>query len=65
MNWINVEDRLPDMHQYVLIWTTDYDDEPIANLAHWNGEDEGFLVNGGHRDNDVTHWMPLPEPPDA
>ena len=64
--WISVEEELPELHQRVLTWTTDADDEFFVWMAHWNGEgkNEGFIATNGYRDKDVTHWMPLPEPPE-
>ena len=61
--WISVEDRLPDK------W-----DEPV--LAFYMTVHGGVMVTAfyglfdwaimcaGHR-TDVTHWMTLPEPPEA
>ena len=66
MNWISVKDRLPENEQTVLAYynfggkckirfygTLTYyafDPEP-----HWQHEGTGLKV---------THWMPLPEPPE-
>lgn len=56
--WISVKDRLPEKHRYVLVhlsWGA------IATGVH-NGRnwwDELSIVNN----DDVTHWMPPPEPP--
>jgi len=63
--WIPVSERLPDLYQRVLTWTVDADDIPTVLIAHWNGDKEGFLGLNGYKDRDVTHWMPLPEPPES
>lgn len=52
--WISVEDRLPKQWQYVLVFDgfeigTDF----IASSGMWYEHDH----------KDITHWMPLPEPP--
>ena len=66
MKWVSVEDRLPD--------------KPGTYLCHFDdGETETFPLNEDEFDGYgnvtikwgvlgygwVTHWMPLPEPPDA
>ena len=63
MEWISVKDELPECFVRCLIFTVDADDAPISNIAIYNGTKAGFLVVGGHKDKDVTHWQPLPEPP--
>lgn len=51
--WIPVTERLPEKHEWVLVCSrlvkmrTDF----ISNDGHW------------YATPDVTHWMPLPEPP--
>ena len=70
MEWINVEDRLPEMLQSVLISiTNDMTDGSVSEAMHqMDGE---FLLRAElatRRVNaracvGVTHWMPLPEPP--
>lgn len=75
MEWISVEDRLPNYGDVVLIFETGYwamganvarfvrdevrdnNKRPYSWYApqgpmHWLGQD-------------VSHWMPLPEPPDG
>jgi hypothetical protein len=58
MEWINCSDRLPSENEKVLIHLksghieTDYISNPKdGNL--WS-----FVCK-----NEITHWMPLPEPP--
>lgn len=54
--WISVKDRLPEEERHVLVWVKDG-----YSLIDWtfNGQ---WQVNPYMR-NDITHWMPLPEPP--
>ena len=58
--WIPVGERLPEKFHTVLVagkcgdWYS-IDLDCIDNSGGWNGD----LL----RMNDVTHWMPLPEPP--
>ena len=63
--WIRVEDEKPDTGQYVLVKHKDgvmqcaqylisgYDDRELWVLDHYYKEQ-----------GEITHWMPLPEPPD-
>ena len=68
MEWISVNDRLPENGQRVI--AANYD--PILTKKHdiqtamyrggewldtWNHEDIEYLPGS------VTHWMPLPPPP--
>lgn len=55
-NWTSVKDRLPEDGQRVLVFIphsdTKIDTDRILSgkWVRWNGH--------------VTHWMPLPEPPE-
>lgn len=64
MNWVNVEDGLPDdSHGRVLVWVTEQCSLGKSGYI-WNC---GYSDKTGFTDNfveyNVTHWMPLPEPP--
>lgn len=56
--WISVKERLPEDGVRVLIAC----DDEIVRLGISKG---GFpaVVNRNHRFAYVTHWMPLPKPP--
>lgn len=67
--WINVDDRLPTAHEYVVL-KHKYGAPPIIGWAvYWepSGEFAGFEVQQESYADDYgkqfTHWMPLPEPP--
>ena len=49
--WIPVKDRLPDVGKFVLI----YNEINGVCLDYHDGVTFGYY--------DVTHWMPLPQPP--
>lgn len=63
--WVSVKDRLPDTVIIVLTctsggivdtaWRTEMSDPPGA----W----DSFSGRRGFNLDDITHWMPLPEPP--
>ena len=63
--WISVKDRLPENEHRVLVFANDIVSE-FCEVVGWNGGD--FLAIGfGHNiiyPPMVTHWMPLPEPPE-
>lgn len=54
MNWIKVEDRLPEEHQTVIAYMKNIrnPDIKIQVIQWWTGDTE-----------EISHWMPLPEPP--
>ncbi len=63
--WISVEDRLPpDKGKSILVANGH---GYVRILAFWNKDDAGWkwIDQNGHfkHFNDITHWMPLPEPP--
>lgn len=62
--WIPVSERLPKIDKRVLIYDSGstYIDNLYENIAfgtkEWAGVEVGTLTH-------VTHWRPLPEPPEA
>ena len=62
--WIKVEDKLPEKQTEVVFYAKPFEwwaglytpGEGFAYHQHW-GDDIYHTVE------DVTHWMPLPEPP--
>ena len=64
--WIPVSEKLPKKMLNVQVWTSDFGEEfPIAyydpswpTFIEWNNG-----IAGEHISN-VTHWKPLPSPPD-
>ncbi len=66
--WISVNDRLPNSNKKVLVYCKNERDEyvGVGYYRNWMGKywfdsenKEPFEVCG----YEVTHWMPLPEPP--
>lgn len=55
--WISVEDRLPDVGIDVLVC---YRNE--CDVARYSDTYRCFFT-GMYACENVTHWMPLPEPP--
>jgi hypothetical protein len=62
MEWISVKDRLPEKGVYVWCYSkslgmvSDCYDCDVSDEHWFKGDREEYLT-------DVTHWMPLPEPP--
>ena len=57
MRWISVDERLPEVHQDVLLWTHQVRVGWRSEINEWSSWTETF--------SGVSHWMPLPSPPDA
>ena len=56
--WIKVSERLPDLDQGVIIWAGYRDIAWIDwDTSKWTNGRDWFMYR------QVTHWMPLPEPP--
>ena len=55
--WVSVEDRLSRRYEDVLVSAKEIPNPIIA----WRGSTGFCDALGGHLE--VTHWMPLPEPP--
>ena len=63
--WISVKDRLPEEQQCILAYEKDYgvmwgDYQGIKySQPVWIVRKQGLII----RTTEVTHWQPLPEPP--
>ena len=67
--WISVKDRLPDGPQRVLVNIKECGRLVCGLSGNWNEEDVFIPYRWGCINDidfdlsDVTHWMPLPQPP--
>ncbi len=68
--WISVENRLPERQQNILaygerslIWSGT---RLGTYQVEFSQDDDGdYWISGGNRTlKNVTHWMPLPDPPE-
>lgn len=59
--WISVKDRLPEDYIKVLVAVTDVAGTFVAVV--WREDNNWNDGEGGWPNEDVTHWMPFPEPP--
>lgn len=61
--WIDVNERLPDKEDFYLVYVFDgHREENVIDILWWNPDHQQFLEWGFM--NNVTHWMPLPNPPE-
>jgi len=58
--WISIKERLPESHDDMLL----RDGEDTYYIGWWRKDAESWdsYEHGWIRAN-ITHWMPLPEPP--
>lgn len=59
--WISVEDRLPEAGSWVLAFSNN-----MTEILFYDGGQSGHedvWLQDGDWENDVTHWRPLPKPP--
>ncbi len=69
MEWISVEDRLPELGYYLILTDGDIQTANFSNNfgTRWYGyfgmseNDMGMSCTIEFKE--VTHWMPLPSPP--
>jgi hypothetical protein len=78
MDWIKIEDRLPEYYEYVLVYARKEGNEPspISIARQFKGvwemmsdqDQSNAIAHGdltwGMDAEEITHWMPLPESPD-
>jgi len=72
MEWVSIEDRLPAQAVYVVIAHFDHRHKVgmyFVSIAerigtHWYEGKDGTEVTENGKYGKVTHWMPLPDPPE-
>ena len=62
-DWISVDDRLPKNRKAVLAWVPINQCHYLVNFewpewTSWQGDYRYWWCD------EITHWMPLPEPPE-
>ena len=66
MEWISVDDRLPESRILVLTWTHDYGQRLRmrgSQAEEWFNEYGRSTMDIFEYEEPITHWMPLPDPP--
>ena len=64
--WISVQDRLPEAHDDGSVDAVLVTDGSVIHMAYFNHDTWHFCESGEMKEEmfyNVTHWMPLPEPP--
>lgn len=70
MHWVNVKNRLPNCNGRYLVFKPHYSpDHGDVTICYFDGTDtwhDDDMVNFEKllSPTDVTHWIPLPEPPE-
>lgn len=62
-DWIPCSERLPDYGVDVLIYAGVFDLAIFAPNPMRDGEDRWFGMEQTYLPKTVTHWQPLPDPP--
>ncbi len=60
MDWISVKDKKPPQGWIIISYK--YFADPKILCSDFGLHIDGSFTSGGLK-RDVTHWMPLPEPP--
>ena len=65
MDWISVKDRLPEESGPYLCYMADYPFGPICMIVNYKKDKSAFWWFADNvKAPFITHWMPLPEPPE-
>lgn len=65
--WISVDERLPKPHDDGSVDGVLVTDGALIHMAYYSNDQWYFCSNGEMKKDmfyEVTHWMPLPEPPE-
>jgi len=72
MEWIDVNDRLPPLGEWYLICGGTNPSKPFTTMGFLDGvsgdDSVIWLTHNDTQDDEwenVTHWMPLPSPPNT
>jgi hypothetical protein len=63
--WIPVSERLPGDDEQVYGYCVDNEYEPYSLGTFYVNREGNSVLDDGEYQNHITHWMPLPEPPEA
>ena len=60
-NWISVKDKMPEEYGDVLVFRV-YNQRPMMSVDTYDTDRKRFSK---YHNCGITHWMPLPEPPES
>ena len=60
--WISVKERLPENTKAIIVWCPERANQ---YTAYWRFDEWWFFGGIGLLTEPVTHWIPLPSPPEA
>lgn len=68
MTWVNVREKMPqyDLEKYsaeCILYTTEK--EVVCGFHKKGGDISAWFLSSGNLDVNITHWMPLPNPPNT
>lgn len=61
MKWIKIEDRFPPIEQMYIVYIRNKETEMKDVTTRFCGRKDEFITDEWGWE--VTHWMPLPDPP--
>ena len=63
MKWISVTDNLPRINDVVLVYDKHIEDVTTGYISEFIGDRCVWIIDCGEISDEVTNWMPFPEPP--
>ena len=63
MDWISINEKLPDECKSVIVYVTRFNYYP--NYISMSHRQDGVWKSEEGTCKKITHWMPLPEPPEG
>ena len=63
--WISVKDRLPEKSGRYIVFGLGWNNEKKMSTLLFGTKTNEWIATGAWKDWKVTHWMPLPEPPEV
>lgn len=64
VEWIPVSERLPNPWESVLVCMPEEAPHPLVHEGFINEEGEWYANHFMRDADEVTHWLPIPEPPE-